>query len=99
MASAYAGSTGRRLHSLGGSWIAPGFWPFDMKMLSGPNESKNVTMPARRPVRRDATVTTVVIPITMPRMVRPERNRCVQTADIAIVMFSLGEMFIYLFGP
>ena len=46
-------------------------------------------MPARRPVRSDATVTTVVMPITMPRMVRPERKRCVQTADIAMAMFSL----------
>ena len=69
---------------------------FDMKMLSGPSESKNVTMPARNPVSSDATVTTVVMPITMPRMVRPERNRCVQTADIAIVMFSFGEIFIRL---
>src|SRR5580658_7652558 len=67
-----------------------------MKMLSGPNESKKVTMPARKPVSSDATVTTVVIPITMPRIVRPERNRCVQTADIAIVKFSLGEIFIQI---
>src|SRR5580658_4480226 len=66
-----------------------------MKILSGPNESKKVTMPARKPVSSDATVTTVVIPITMPRMVRPERNRCVQTADMAMVKFSLGEMFTF----
>src|SRR5579863_5399405 len=66
-----------------------------MKMLSGPNESKKVTMLARRPVSSDATVTTVVIPITMPRIVKLERNRCVQTADMAIVKFSRGEIFIF----
>src|SRR6202167_4930896 len=94
MTSAYAGSICRRLRCLGGSWRPPGLSVFDRKILSGPNESKNVIMPARNPVSRDATQTTVVIPITMPRIVRPERNRCVQTADMAIVMFSLGEMFI-----
>src|SRR5579863_1298932 len=95
MASAYAGPMGRRLRSLGGSWKAPGFVLFDKKILSGPNESKNVIMLDLKPVSSDATVTTVVMPMTIPRMVKPERNRCVQTADIAIVIFSFGEIFIY----
>src|SRR5665213_4623853 len=66
-----------------------------MKILSGPSSSKNVTTPARRPVRSEATTTTVVIPMTMPRMVSPDRNRLVQTADIAMVIFSFGESCIY----
>ena len=46
--------------------------------------------PARSPVSRDATTTTVVIPITIPRIVRPDRNLFVHTAVMAIVRFSLG---------
>ena len=48
--------------------------------MSGPSSSKNVTTPARRPVSSDATVTTVVIPMTIPRMVSSERNRLVHAA-------------------
>src|SRR5215469_9236037 len=51
-------------------------------------------MPCRKPVSREATVTTVVIPITIPRIVSNERNRCAQTCRIARLMFSVGLMFI-----
>ena len=60
-------------------------------MLSGPSSWKNVTMPARSPVSSDATVTTVVMPMTMPSTVSSERKRFAHTADIAIVMFSRGD--------
>jgi hypothetical protein len=64
-------------------------WPgspdvLDTKILSGPNSWKNTTTPSRRPVSSEATVTTVVIPITIPRMVSRERKRCVHTPSIAI---------------
>jgi len=38
----------------------------ERKTLSGPNSWKKTTMPSRRPVRRELTVTTVVMPMTMP---------------------------------
>ena len=39
-------------------------------------------------------MTTVVIPMTMPRMVNSERNRGVHTADNARCMFSATLMFM-----
>ena len=40
-------------------------------MLSGPNSLKKSTISFLRPVSNEATETTVVMPITMPRMVKP----------------------------
>src|SRR5437763_17035313 len=96
MTSAYSGLIGLLFLSFIGSNVWFGLpLVLNRNTLSGPNSLKNVTTPARKPVSSDATVTTVVIPITMPRMVRPERNRLVHTADIAMIRFSRGEMFIY----
>ena len=50
------------------------------KMLSGPSCWKKVTTPWRKPVSSEATVTTVVMPMTMPRMVSSDRKRWVHTA-------------------
>ena len=44
-------------------------------MLSGPSSWKNVTTPWRSPVSSEATVTTVVMPMTIPRIVSSERKR------------------------
>src|SRR5260370_37408570 len=98
MESAYSGLMGRRLSSLG----RPGWLGSPLKrltkMLSGPNSSKNGTMPCRSPVSRLDTVTTVVIPITMPRMVRPDRKRLVHTESIAMLKFSAAVRRMS-FGP
>ena len=61
------------------------------KMLSGPISWKKTTTPWRRPVSSDATVTTVVMPMTIPRMVSSERKRWIHTACRAMRMFSLGR--------
>jgi len=44
------------------------------KMLSVPNSSKKTTIPWRRPASKELTVTTVVIPMTIPRMVSNDRK-------------------------
>ena len=64
------------------------------KILSGPSSRKKSTTPWRKPVSSDATVTTVVMPITIPRMVSSERKRCVHTACTAICMFSAALIFM-----
>src|SRR5579863_4032175 len=95
ISSAYSGLMARRLASLGSvrGWLgSPEV--LKMKILSGPSSLKKSTTPWRRPVSREATVTTVVIPMTIPRMVRSERKRCPQTAPKAICMFSTALMFI-----
>ena len=75
MASAYSGLMARRLRSFSGALGRLGSpLVLNTKMLSGPISSKKVTTPARRPVSSEATVTTVVMPMTMPRMVSSERN-------------------------
>jgi hypothetical protein len=63
------------------------------KMLSGPSCWKKVTTPWRKPVSSEATVTTVVMPMTMPRMVSSERKRWIHTAPTATRMFSATLMF------
>src|SRR5579871_5782752 len=100
MKSAYSGLIGRRLRSFGMNPPEPG--PpenRETKMLSGPSSLKYTTIPCRRPVSSDATVTTVVIPMTMPRIVSSERKRCVQTWRIARFMFSVGLMYMVLVRP
>ena len=83
--SAYSALRGRRCRSLALRVSWPGSPEvLKMKMLSGPSSSKKTTTPWRTPVRSEATVTTVVMPITMPKMVSSERKRCVHTAWIAI---------------
>src|SRR5215469_16192042 len=69
-----------------------------MKTLSGPSVWKKTTTPSRRPVSSDATVTTVVMPMTIPSTVRSERNLWLQTACTAICMFSVGLIFMSV-GP
>ena len=94
--SAYSGLMGRRLRSLGGSCRSAGIAAgLEEEDVVGAQFLEEVTTPARRPVSSDATVTTVVIPITMPRMVRKERKRCVQTADIAIACFRAARYSFY----
>ena len=48
-------------------------------------------MPLRSPVSSDDTVTTVVMPMTMPRMVSSERKRCVHTA-VSAMLHVLAEV-------
>ena len=65
------------------------------KMLSGPSSWKKSTTPCRRPVSSDATVTTVVMPMTMPRMVSSERKRWrPHRAAAPCCMFCAGLMFM-----
>ena len=52
-----------------------------------------MTTPARSPVSSDATVTTVVIPITMPSTVSSERKRCSPTACMASFTFWVALIF------
>ena len=52
-----------------------------------------MTTPSRSPVSSEATVTTVVMPMTMPSTVSSERKRCAPTAWIAIFMFWVALMF------
>ena len=97
--SAYSGFMGRRLASLGLG--RPLGSPLNVlrKMLSGPNSSKKVTTPLRNPVSRLETVTTVVIPITIPRIVSMERKRFVQTEVSANRTFSVTEILILTATP
>src|SRR6185312_1604738 len=99
MLSAYSSFIGRRLRSFGEPPSPGPPLAFETKILSGPSSLKNVTTPARSPVSSDATVTTVVIPMMMPRTVRPDRNLWDQTASIAMAMFSRGEIYMLFRSP
>src|SRR5215469_5271315 len=89
----------RRFCSFGGPpWLgSPDV--FERKTLSGPRLWKKSTTPCRTPVSRDATVTTVVTPITIPSTVRKERNLWFHTVETAIWIFCEAEIFIRLFRP
>src|SRR5215469_16727773 len=69
-----------------------------MKTLSGPSVWKKTTTPSRKPVSSDATVTTVVMPMTIPNTVSSERNLWFHTACTAICIFSEGLIFMSV-GP
>src|SRR5687768_7424494 len=99
MYSAYSGRISRRLRSFGVPSPAGSPETRATKILSGPNSWKKVTTPCRRPVSRLDTVTTVVMPITIPMMVSSERKRCAQRAPSAMRTFSVGSMRMRLFGP
>ena len=77
--SAYSGFSGRRLRSFGrlltgiaGGLVRGKYCPARVPGRTSP-------CPARRPVSSDATVTTVVMPMTMPSTVSSERKRCAHT--------------------
>ena len=97
--SAYSGGIGRRLRSLGDPRLFGSPPKRLTKIVSGPNSSKNVTMPLRKPVSSDETVTTVVMPITIPRMVSPERNLLVHTEETAMCTLSAGLILMLLGAP
>ena len=53
-------------------------------MLSGPNSWKKSTICAFNPPSSDDTVTTVVMPITIPKLVNPERSLWLEMASNAM---------------